>query len=168
MRLRLAVLILLLPNIGFAQAPRAAKKPLDQVQVLALLAGGVANQRVAMLVEEPGITFDPNDRYLNSLKAAGAEEVLLKALLAARRLKPPGGRLAAGGRSDPIQQHLARGAELARQKSRAAAEEEYRAARKPSPRGAWPCAPGKFNCGIMGVLKSCRRGRLGLPGNPTA
>ena len=35
------LVILAVASLGLAQAPPAQKKPLDQIQVLALLAGGV-------------------------------------------------------------------------------------------------------------------------------
>jgi hypothetical protein len=49
--------------------PASAKKPLNQVQVFALLAGQVPSRRVAILVKEPGIDFDVKDDHL----ADGAE-----------------------------------------------------------------------------------------------
>lgn len=96
---------------------RATKRPLDQVQVLVLLAGGVASQRVAMLVEERGISFEPNDRYLKSLKAAGAEDGLFKALASAKPLLPTESTPATAARRNRMQEHLARGAELAPRRS---------------------------------------------------
>ncbi len=39
--------------------PASAKKPLNQVQVFALLAGQVSSHRVAMLVQERGVDFEP-------------------------------------------------------------------------------------------------------------
>ncbi len=39
--------------------PASAKKPLNQVQVFALLAGQVPSHRVTMLVQERGIDFEP-------------------------------------------------------------------------------------------------------------
>jgi hypothetical protein len=41
--------------------PTNAKKPLTQVQVFALLAGGVPSLRVTLLVQERGINFEPTD-----------------------------------------------------------------------------------------------------------
>ena len=41
--------------------PASAKKPLNQVQVFALLAGQVPSHRVTMLVQERGIDFEPTD-----------------------------------------------------------------------------------------------------------
>jgi len=41
--------------------PASAKKPLNQVQVFALLVGQVPSHRVTMLVQERGIDFEPTD-----------------------------------------------------------------------------------------------------------
>jgi hypothetical protein len=52
----------------------SAKKPLNQVQVFALLAGQVPSHRVAMLVQERGIDFEPTDDYLQEVRLAGGED----------------------------------------------------------------------------------------------
>jgi hypothetical protein len=59
-----------------AKPPEAAsaKKPLNQVQVFALLAGQVPSHRVAMLVEERGIDFEPTDDYLQEVRLAGGHD----------------------------------------------------------------------------------------------
>jgi hypothetical protein len=49
--------------------PASAKKPLNQVQVLVLLAGQVPSPRVVMLVRERGIDFEPNEDYLPAMSA---------------------------------------------------------------------------------------------------
>ena len=46
----------------------AAKKPLDQVQVILLLAGQVPSHRVSTLVRERGIDFDVKDDYLQEVR----------------------------------------------------------------------------------------------------
>ena len=51
--------------------PASAKKPLNQVQVFALLVGQVPSHRVTMLVEERGIDFEPTDDYLQEVRLAG-------------------------------------------------------------------------------------------------
>ena len=78
------LVILVAASLGLAQAPPAPKKPLDQIQVLALLAGGVPSPRVAMLVNERGISFEPTEDYLTTLKNVGADDVLLRAVRAAK------------------------------------------------------------------------------------
>ena len=57
-----------------ASEPASAKKPLNQVQVFALLAGGVPSHRVTMLVQERGIDFEPTDDYLQEVRLAGGED----------------------------------------------------------------------------------------------
>jgi formylglycine-generating enzyme required for sulfatase activity len=63
------------------QALRAARpKPLSKQQVLQLVAGHVASERAAMLVKQHGIDFVADERYLQTLRLAGAEETLIAAL----------------------------------------------------------------------------------------
>jgi hypothetical protein len=47
--------------------PASAKKPLNQVQVFALLASQVTSHRVAMLVQERGIDFELTHDYLQEV-----------------------------------------------------------------------------------------------------
>jgi hypothetical protein len=58
----------------------ARKKPLNQVQVFALLAGQVPSHRVAMLVQERGIDFEPTGGYLREVSLAGGEDGLISGL----------------------------------------------------------------------------------------
>jgi len=62
-----------------AKQPKAAsaKKPLNQVQVFALLVGQVPSHRVTMLVAERGIDFEPTDDYLQEARLAGGEDELV-------------------------------------------------------------------------------------------
>lgn len=55
-------------------------KPLTEDQVLALVAQGVPNGRVATLVTLRGIEKKPSEEYLESLRIAGADATLLDAL----------------------------------------------------------------------------------------
>jgi hypothetical protein len=48
--------------------PASARKPLNQVQVFALLVGQVPSHRVSMLVEERGIDIDGKDDYLQDVR----------------------------------------------------------------------------------------------------
>ena len=111
-----------------ASEPASAKKPLNQVQVFALLVGQVPNHRVAMLVQERGIDFEPTDDYLQEVRLAGGEEELISALKSAKVTKPPTVDPAAQARQVEVRQHAARGAELQRKRQYAEAEQEYRAA----------------------------------------
>jgi predicted NAD-dependent protein-ADP-ribosyltransferase YbiA (DUF1768 family) len=69
-------------------APAKAKKPINQIQVFALLAGQVPSHRVAMLVQERGIDFKSDDEYLREVRLAGGEDELVSALKGAKVTKP--------------------------------------------------------------------------------
>jgi tetratricopeptide (TPR) repeat protein len=69
--------------------PARAKKPLNQVQVFALLVGGVSSRRVTTLVEERGIDFEPTDDYFQQIRIIGGDDELIRALKNAEVIKPP-------------------------------------------------------------------------------
>jgi hypothetical protein len=71
--------LLLIGCAALAQAP-PAQKPLDKDQVMALVAAGMDSAQLAKRVEERGIDFVPTDDYLEALRKAGAQDVLLRAL----------------------------------------------------------------------------------------
>jgi len=68
--------------------PASARKPINQVQVFALLAGQVPSHRVTILVQERGIDFEPTDDYLQEVRLAGGEDELVSALKSAKVTKP--------------------------------------------------------------------------------
>jgi hypothetical protein len=74
---------------GFSPAHAApsasAKKPLNQVQVFALLVGQVSSHRVTMLVQERGIDFEPTGDYLQEVRLAGGEDELVSTRKSAKR-----------------------------------------------------------------------------------
>ena len=92
--------------------PASAKKPLNQVQVFALLVGQVPSHRVTMLVQERGIDFEPTDDYLQEVRLAGGEDELISALKSAKVTKPATVDPAAQARQAEVRQHVARGAEF--------------------------------------------------------
>jgi tetratricopeptide (TPR) repeat protein len=106
----------------------SAKKPLNQVQVFALLAGGVPSHRVTMLVQERGIDFEPTDDYLQEVRLAGGEDELISALKSAKVAKPGINDPVAQARQAEVRRHMARGAELEKNGQYAQAEQEYRTA----------------------------------------
>jgi len=108
--------------------PASARKPINQVQVFALLAGQVPSHRVTMLVEERGIDFEPTDDYLQEVRLAGGEDELISALKGTKVMKPATVDPAAQARQAEVRQHVARGAELAEKEQYLDAEQEYRAA----------------------------------------
>ncbi len=110
------------------QADEAAKKPLDQVQVILLLAGQVPSHRVAMLVRERGVNFEPADDYLQQVRLGGGDEELISTLKNAKVTKPVNVDPAAQARQAQVQQHVAHGAEFFQNSRYADAEKEYRAA----------------------------------------
>jgi tetratricopeptide (TPR) repeat protein len=117
---------------GFSPAhaapPASAKKPLNQVQVFALLVGQVSSHRVTMLVQERGIDFEPTDDYLQEVRLAGGDDELINALKSAKVTKPSTVDPAVRARQAEIRRHVARGAELTKKGQYADAEQEYRAA----------------------------------------
>jgi hypothetical protein len=108
--------------------PATAKKPLTPVQVFALLAGGVASERVTVLVLERGIEFEPTADYLQEVRLAGGEDKLISVLNSAKVTKSVTLDAAAEARRAEVQHHAARGAESFQKSQYAAAEAEYRAA----------------------------------------
>jgi tetratricopeptide (TPR) repeat protein len=113
---------------GKPPEPASAKKPLNQVQVLVLLAGQVPSHRAAVLVKERGIDFDVKDDYLQEVRLGGGGDELISALRNAKVTKPATVDPAAQARQAEVRQHVARGAELAGKGQYAEAELEHRAA----------------------------------------
>jgi tetratricopeptide (TPR) repeat protein len=115
-----------------AQQPKPAggqeKKALSQVQILALLAGDVPSSRVAMLVAQRGIDFQPSEDYLKTLEGAGAQSDLLNALRAAKPAQAALGGAASQAQQSEVQQHLTAGLEFRKRGQYPQAEQEYRAA----------------------------------------
>ncbi len=114
----------------------SAKKPLNQVQVFALLAGQVPSHRVTMLVQERGIDFEPTDDYLQEARLAGGEDELISALKSAKVTKPEHVDPALQARQTEVRQHVARAGEFYRGKQYADAEAEFRAALRLAPEDA--------------------------------
>jgi Flp pilus assembly protein TadD len=105
-----------------------APKPANQLQVFALLAAQVPSHRVALLVRERGVDFEPNNEYLREVLLAGGDEELRNALKDARIANPEPVNPAAQRRVANAAHHAAQGAEFARNAEYAQAEQEYRAA----------------------------------------
>ena len=142
-RFILPIFALLILVVGGWAQPQSSGRPLGESQLQGLVRGGVASERLAKLVQQRGIDFKPSEEYLEELRKAGAEEVLLKTL---RALQPRVPGEVAGGTAgavidtsagNPSKQpttaelvaaHLARGAELQRSGRWGEAEQEYRSA----------------------------------------
>jgi len=77
--------VLIFATVALAQAPPGAQKPLGKNQIIDLVKAGMDSEELAKTVQERGIDFDLSDDYLEALRKAGAQDVLIKAL---RALKP--------------------------------------------------------------------------------
>jgi len=80
----LIFLVLMWASAGLAQAPPAAHKPLDKDQVMTLVTAGMDNAELAKKIEQLGIDFEPTEDYLQALRNAGAQDVLIHTLRAAK------------------------------------------------------------------------------------
>jgi len=122
--------------------------PMGRDQLLLLIAGGVPSERAAALVKQRGVDFMPDDKYLESLRTAGAEDALISVV---REAKPP-----------EIQRHLARAVECEQNRAWAEAEKEYRALLTLAPgdaeflQKAEHDQPGRTLAGMV-LLRKCRR-----------
>jgi tetratricopeptide (TPR) repeat protein len=121
--------------------PAATAKPLNQVQILALMAGGVPGQRVAMLVTSRGIDFDVKDDFVQQVGQAGGDAQLIAVLKNAKVIKPINETVdpELEARQSEERRHMATGGELSRKGQYALAEVEYRAALKLDPHNADLC-----------------------------
>jgi tetratricopeptide (TPR) repeat protein len=142
-RLTLSVFAVLILTVGGWAQSQSSGRPLGATQLQNLVKGGVASERLAKLVQQRGINFKPSEEYLEELRKAGAEEVLLKTL---RGLQPRAPGEVGGGAAERVNDtsggnlskqpataelvaaHLARGAELQRSERWGEAEQEYRSA----------------------------------------
>lgn len=112
------------------------KSPLTQVQIISLVAGEVPNQRVAILVRERGIDFNPTNEYLRELRLAGGDDELEGALKGTHVTMPERVEPAVMAQQTEARRHMAHAAELLRNKQYAEAEDEYRAAIRRDPQDA--------------------------------
>lgn len=114
-------------NSAPAHAAPGARKPLTKAQIMELLLDEVSSRRVAMLVEQRGIDFEPTEDDFRTLHRAGAQEVLLMALRTARRVPP---------KEVVVRQHCDRARQLEEKGGYTEAEREYRAALELDPGNA--------------------------------
>jgi tetratricopeptide (TPR) repeat protein len=133
-------------SVGAQITGVAPQKPLSRAQIIALLAGDVPSSRVAMLVQERGIDFTPNDAFLGQIQKGGGEDDLVTALKSAHVTKaanttPPSAARASQAKLEEAKQeelarHAAQGAEYFQDHHFAEAETEYRAAIKLDPQNS--------------------------------
>jgi formylglycine-generating enzyme required for sulfatase activity len=80
----LLFLLMAVSTAAAGHSPQATEKPLDKNQITSLVSAGMDNQDLAKRVRELGINFDPTEDYLQALRKAGANDVLIQALRDAR------------------------------------------------------------------------------------
>jgi formylglycine-generating enzyme required for sulfatase activity len=77
-------MMMLFAVAGRGGGPQEATKPLNKNQVMALVTAGMDSKDLAKKVQQLGIDFDLTDDYVQALRKAGAQDVLIQALRAAR------------------------------------------------------------------------------------
>ena len=71
-------------------SPKASSSegvPLHKDEILRMVQNSLPSDQVADMVKESGIDFEPTDDYLESLRKAGAKDILIEALRKAKRVK---------------------------------------------------------------------------------
>ena len=100
MKFYMLILILFLAVVAQSALPQQASAPLTKGQVMDLVKFGMDGAELAKRVKERGIDFEPTDGYLEALRTAGAQDVVIQAL---REMGPKPltreqvGKLIAGG-----------------------------------------------------------------------
>ena len=77
MRSKLAIIIVLMASNFFAQVPPQAQKPLGSVELLALQIDGVSSDRLAKIVAERGIDFQPEGTSFKRWRRQGPKTICL-------------------------------------------------------------------------------------------
>src|SRR5579862_3308855 len=90
MRSNLVLFFVLVVGITQALGGQESPKPLNRYQLLELLVNGVPSERVAALVKERSIDFEPPDEFLEVVQVAGANEALVNILSNAKVVTPAG------------------------------------------------------------------------------
>ncbi|MBI4164691.1 MAG: tetratricopeptide repeat protein [Acidobacteria bacterium] len=120
MRLLQPVFLIFALTLGLVTAVQGAEgQPLNRDQIVSLLKGGVAPVRIATILGERGIDFEPMEEDLRALTEAKADEAVLSAVRSARQILPPQVVLA---------RHKRRAKAFEEHGAGADAEAEYRAA----------------------------------------
>jgi hypothetical protein len=85
MKLRFLVVSMVCAAIvGQPARPQQAAKPMTKDQIMSVVTAGIDNAELAKKIEERGIDFDLTEDYLQALRRAGAQEVVIKALRTVR------------------------------------------------------------------------------------
>lgn len=121
---------------GLAQVTQQSGQPLGKTQLVAMLATGSSSRRLVLIVRESGISFAPQESFLQTVLNDGANQALLKALRAAKQVE--NGSHTANPNADSaatnVLEHLNRAAQLNRNDFHIRkAEPEFKAAVKADP-----------------------------------
>jgi hypothetical protein len=68
------------PDKQTAPNQASVKRQLSQARIFALLASGIPNQRIVVLIQKLGIDFEPTADYLQEVRLAGGDDDLIRAL----------------------------------------------------------------------------------------
>jgi len=77
------------PSTSSTVLAQSEARPLHDRQIEGLVTGGVNSGRIALLVEKRGIDFTPTVQFLRELMDAGADDVLIQAIIKARQMLTP-------------------------------------------------------------------------------
>jgi hypothetical protein len=119
----------LLASSGFAQS-----LPLDHAEVLGRLARGYWPSYVAYLVKTRGVSFSRSPDFVERVKLAGGEGILVRRLFASDASEPSH----FSSDTHAFYDHLAKCAELIHQGGIEQAEQECRASIEENPKSPWP------------------------------
>ncbi len=109
-----------------AGASQSTTRPLHRDQILKLVQNYVPSARLADLVRQRGIDFEPTEEYLAALEKAGGERVLLDALRAARAVKPQAADVGVGQQA--VAQQGAKAGSEPGHEAKSSAEQQYHGA----------------------------------------
>ena len=104
----ISILFMAITGCLVTTSSAATGKTLSETDLLKLLTGGVYSDRIVSLLHERGINFIPTPHDLSLLQRAGADEGVLNAVVAARRVvpelmqNPPKPRLAPPSTNPPV------------------------------------------------------------------
>jgi len=100
MKVRFLILILLFAAVAQPAVPQQASGSLTKNEVMNLVKFGMNGADLARKIQDLGIDFEPTDDYLQALRQAGAQEVVIQALRTVRPrplTQEQVGKLVAGG-----------------------------------------------------------------------
>ena len=103
-----------------------ARNSLDKIRIVGMLVGTESSPYLAKLVRQNGISFNPEQQFLDKLRQVKAEDVLIEDLRRAKRFKFQTSRSAEA--SEAVLGHLFNGAKYQMDNKYSAAETEFRAA----------------------------------------